>query len=704
MTPFRFLPFLFAAVTFSFFPAQAQNLTLKSFDSAAELADLEVVGGQMAIKRGVLRLKLNPSQAWPQLRQVPAQPLNWSGYALSFEVKNTGNKTIKVGVRADDRPDADGWKGSWTGEITLPPGKREKVVFELGIDPMSVGMRGLPPQFRGSGTKTLLGQGEKPLDARNITSWQIFVAQPKTSVHLEIDNLALVPAAGRDLAAIVDEWGQYTRAEWPQKLKSDAELAARRDLEAKQLATVRPNPDLDIYGGWKRGPKLQATGFFRTQKVGQKWWLVSPLGHLFFSSGVAVVQSANPTIIAGRESLFRAVPTATSERNEFRGEARDVLRGPVKSGLTYDFARANLKRKYGLNWPQKWRDTTLSRLQNWGFNTLGNWTSDDLKKAKPRLPYVATAGIYGDHARLSDGDDYWGKMHDPFDPKFPEHTRKSLAEIREVVGNDPFCLGYFVENELSFGNGQSSNPKAYFGLVYGVLSSPVTQPAKRVFVANLRQKYGQIEKLNAAWNTKLASWETLGAPFEATETPNNVMKADFSVLLSLLADKYYATVAAQLKIVAPQHLYLGSRFSGRPPLEVARASAKHCDVVSFNIYAPQIDAQNWGWTGGLSKPIIIGEYHIGATDRGVWMPGLVAARDQKERAQTFKNYFRSVLANPNFVGCHWFQWADQPNTGRPQDGENYNIGFVDITDTPYPELVTAAKEVHGEIYSRYNRK
>ena len=38
------------------------------------------------------------------------------------------------------------------------------------------------------------------------------------------------------------------------------------------------------------------------------------------------------------------------------------------------------------------------------------------------------------------------------------------------------------------------------------------------------------------------------------------------------------------------------------------------------------------------------------------------------------------------IGTHWFQWLDQPATGR-NDGENYNIGFVDVTDQPYAELV-----------------
>jgi agarase len=86
------------------------------------------------------------------------------------------------------------------------------------------------------------------------------------------------------------------------------------------------------------------------------------------------------------------------------------------------------------------------------------------------------------------------------------------------------------------------------------------------------------------------------------------------------------------------------------------------------------------------------------------MPGLVAAASQEERAQGFKRYVESVLDNPNFVGCHLFQYVDQPNTGRVLDGENYAIGFVDVTDTPYPELVKAAREVNGTIYSRRGGK
>jgi hypothetical protein len=44
-------------------------------------------------------------------------------------------------------------------------------------------------------------------------------------------------------------------------------------------------------------------------------------------------------------------------------------------------------------------------------------------------------------------------------------------------------------------------------------------------------------------------------------------------------------------------------------------------------------------------------------------------------------------------------------TGRPLDEENYQIGFVDICDTPYPETVAACREVAAEMYQyRLNAK
>jgi hypothetical protein len=38
------------------------------------------------------------------------------------------------------------------------------------------------------------------------------------------------------------------------------------------------------------------------------------------------------------------------------------------------------------------------------------------------------------------------------------------------------------------------------------------------------------------------------------------------------------------------------------------------------------------------------------------------------------------------------------------DGENYNIGFVDVTDRPYAELIEAAKITHKRLMEVHSGK
>jgi hypothetical protein len=96
-------------------------------------------------------------------------------------------------------------------------------------------------------------------------------------------------------------------------------------------------------------------------------------------------------------------------------------------------------------------------------------------------------------------------------------------------------------------------------------------------------------------------------------------------------------------------------------------------------------------------PMIIGEFHFGALDRGMFHTGLRKTTDQQDRADKYKSYVQGALHNPYIVGTHWFQYKDQATTGRG-DGENYQIGFIDICDKPYPEIVKASREVGYDLY------
>lgn len=673
-------------------PGEARMLF--SFESPNDIKGVKAnnVSVRWNARSKALEVEFQPAE-WPNVLFWAERPWDWSGGdGLVIEIRNPGKESVGFGVRVDDDPSADGVVHCRQGSGVIKPGKREAFVLPLGRDPMTYGMRGLPAV---PGYVPLSIYNWSDINLGHVVGFQVFLHSPKSPVTLVIDNIRLIRYTV-PLEGIVDQFGQYAKAEWPGKLKSVEEFAVRRKEEEAWLKANPQLPARSRYGGWTGGPRLKATGFFRTEKVDGRWWLVDPDGYLFFSLGVDCVTASNATITAGREYMFTWLPGKDDPLAKYAGYTRNIHRGPLREGADYNFLAANLERKYGADFRKAWFDVTLSRLRAWGFNTIGNWSDWDVY-GNGRVPYVATAGISGNHARVSSGSDYWGKMHDPFDPKFAESVSASLRAVIARVKGDPWCIGYFVDNELSWGGWGDDGGR--YGLAHGALAESAQSHAKQAFLAQLKAKYADIDKLNAAWGTSFADWSALEAPVRLSQPLSDAAKEDLGAFVRSLAERYFRTIRDELKKHDPDHLYLGCRFAWRTP-EAVEASARICDVVSFNIYAPKVDPVAWGFLERLDKPCIIGEFHFGALDRGMFHTGLVAARDQKERAEIYKEYVRSVLDHPNFVGCHWFQYVDQPITGRSFDGENYNIGFVTVTDTPYPELVSAARSVHREAYVR----
>jgi hypothetical protein len=144
----------------------------------------------------------------------------------------------------------------------------------------------------------------------------------------------------------------------------------------------------------------------------------------------------------------------------------------------------------------------------------------------------------------------------------------------------------------------------------------------------------------------------------------------------------------------PNHLNLGIRFGGMPAAPIMQM-AKSFDVCSINVYEYEPTRQLKRVYELTGRPVIIGEFHLGVPADGLGA-GLVQTANQAERAKGYRYYMEQAAALPCFLGAHWFQWTDEPVLGR-MDGENYNIGFVDVTDRPYTELVDGAKATHKRL-------
>jgi glycosyl hydrolase family 42 (putative beta-galactosidase) len=286
---------------------------------------------------------------------------------------------------------------------------------------------------------------------------------------------------------------------------------------------------------------------------------------------------------------------------------------------------------------------------------------------------------------IEGSEGYWGKFPDPFDPGFKESLRRGMTARKGKSADDPWCIGYFSDNEMSWGDELS--------LALAALRSPATQPAKQAFLIQLKAKYGEVAKLNSGWGSRHTNWEAL---LEGREAPDNQKaREDLLAFTTAIAEQYFRTVKEAIREVAPHQLYLGCRFAwvnGR----AAAAAAKYCDVVSYNLYRRSV--ADFQFNGGADVPLLIGEFHFGALDRGMFHTGLVPVASQAERAAAYKSYVEGAVEHPQFVGCHWFQYMDEPTTGRVYDEENYQIGFVDIADTPYPETIAVSREVGRNLY------
>ncbi len=615
---------------------------------------------------------------------APPGGWDWSAYAgIAVDIENPETEAVKVSIRVDN-VGADGSNNCNTASVSAEPGTVTtlKLTFNSGAGEGLWGMRGLPeigPMGSGS-----------TIDTRRIIAFQVFLAMPDREHRLLLSSFRLFGKGFQSGELVempfIDRFGQYKYSDWPLKVKEETELTRRRDREHAALTASAFPPGFDRYGGWAEGPQLKATGYFRTGKVNNKWWLVTPEGRLFFSIGMDCVGSGEFTFVTGRDKWFEWLPALSEPAAVFynnSGKAHSMAEAIGGKGRTFSFYSANLLRKYGDDWRTAWKEMTSNRLRNWGFNTIGNWSDGEICK-ESGIPYVVSFALGEGLRNMEGANGYWGYLKDVFDPRFADVVDEAVTPLTERHAANPLCIGYFSDNELAW---ETLRP--------GVLACPPDQPCRIAMIQRLQSKYEDVSKLNSAWETNAQDWDSLRAP----EKPNAAATADLDDFVYEYAKVYFSTINNILKGRAPHQLYLGCRFYAYCD-PVVRACAESADVVSFNVYLPRVSRNECEKAVACGKPVLIGEFHFGATDRGMFHPGLGPTRNQEARAAAYAGYLQSVIDCPALVGCHWFQYVDEPVTGRWFDGENYNIGFVDVTDTPYPELVKTARETHAGIYKR----
>lgn len=410
-----------------------------------------------------------------------------------------------------------------------------------------------------------------------------------------------------------------------------------------------------IYGGWLYY-RVNGTGYFRVEKIGNAYWLVDPLGYLFISKGVNHVN----------------------------------YNGDYSPALGYSPYNRNIMSKYRTI--DRWVEVTASRLVRWGFNTIGAWSSREIQRY---LPYTVILNILGGF-----GFDWVsGKMPDVFSESYEVYVEGRVKQICSEYANDPLLIGYFIDNEPRWGpDWRTPNH-----LLDDFMRLPPTAPGKRVAVEIIAQSYEDISLLSREFGRTFESFEELLEYTGPLPNTDRVREARLEFIRRYV-DRYLGVAVRALKTCDPHHLILGFRVAGPPKdvfaREAYRAASKYFDVFSINLYnypRPPTDVLEdlYRLTG---KPILVTEFSFRARDSG--LPNTRGAGltvdTQLERANLTRQFIIDLVRLPFIVGYHWFQYFDQPKEGR-FDGENSNYGIVNIEDEPYTEMVNVFMEVNLEV-------
>ena len=509
-----------------------------------------------------------------------------------------------------------------------------------------------------------------PIDYRNAVRFTVTSADAPDDVTFEIAAFGVYdtePEFPVETRTLVDEMGQKAIADWPGKTKSFKEMAARMHAVLDAPAPKREDDGRSRWGGDLSLRLTNGTGFFTLEKWRDRWFLADPDGYAFFSMGLDCVNIDGDANLAGIRSLA--------------GELDPASAGWVREDF-FSWHRHNLWRVFGQDYRQKWKEMTARRMIRWGFNTVACWSDIDFAEEYD-IPHVTI--LYG----YPETETYiFRDFPDTLSPEFAGNAKKWARQMERHRGKASL-IGYFLGNEPQWAFVNNLNIAAC------TLSCEKSSYSRRALIAFMREKYGTIAALNAAWGSDYASFEDMDRPVSTLGFTEAGMRAlnEFS---EVMIREYIRVPSEAIRAVDPDHLNLGIRYAWLSSKELA-AGSEFTDVFSFNCYSMDPVPMIESFSKLVGKPVMIGEFHFGALDRGLDATGIRGVTSQKERGRAYRYYMQRAAAHPMCLGAHYFTLNDQAYLGR-FDGENYQIGIVDVTQRPYEDFEEGIVETHREIY------
>ena len=439
--------------------------------------------------------------------------------------------------------------------------------------------------------------------------------------------------------------------------KADGENTVYDQYPTRNISTLKgykantsETAKYDVYGGlMDESMKQEATGYFYTKKIGDRWWNIDPLGYPFYRTSVVCVTSGG------------------SQRQK-------------------DAVLAKYGSKSG------WADAASKRLFELGFNSVGGW-SDISNLSKVDNPTSQTqifniATQYGNSigvkissggTRLPDSD-----VIPAFDPGFATYADERIKGMVSPYINDPSVYGWMSDNELA----DNLN---------------MLDHALNLDTTDYRRAYTYA----VAWTFMYLK---TGKKNVSLSDVTDELRHEY---LAMTYDKYFEVVVTSLKKHDPNHMYMGCRFVNNNYKReyIMRVAGYWCDVVTFNYYGawegdPTLLNNIGNWLG--DTPFVVTEWYtkgMDVTEKDPLMVNKTGAgwcvRNQTERGKFYQNYALMLMECQHCVGFDWFRyWDNDPlDTGADASNIDSNKGVYDNEANEYTDLTKYIKELNTQKYN-----
>lgn len=400
------------------------------------------------------------------------------------------------------------------------------------------------------------------------------------------------------------------------------------------LAKLPPDLEHDRFGGLPHQPG-RATGYFRSEKIDGRWWLLTPEGGLFISRGlnsVALVKTQG--------------------------------------------GKAALAQKFGTQ--DNWAAQTVGLLRSNGFNTLGGWSDlGALEKPGATMPKALIWSFMSSYGKVRGGT-YQKPGHTGypngcpfiFDPGFAGFC-ETYARKLEAHKDNPWVIGHFSDNELPWSRKMLEN----------YLELPAADPGHQAaaeWLAARRKKSAGRQEITDADRADFLGFAVeryiaiVGAALRK-HAPNHLFLGPrlhggairlpevFKALgphVDVLSVNYYNSWTPDEKLME-----MWTHESGRPFM-----------VTEFYVKSVDSGMPNQSGAGWL-------------------------VRSDKDRGAFYQNFTLGLIRSRGCVGWHWHRYADNDPADTRQDPSNRdsNKGVVNNRYEPFADLLESMRSIHERI-------